>query len=83
MSRPLVALLEALLFELDELDFLAPPFFADDFELAFREVFEAAFFEALEVFDAAFLALAFVFDFVDLPAFDAFDFLPLAFFSAI
>ncbi|HEX7279934.1 MAG TPA: hypothetical protein VF255_09960 [Solirubrobacterales bacterium] len=85
MSSPLVALLEALLFEPDlELDFLAELFF----EAAFLG---AAFFEA---FEAAFLAwvarvaLAFVFDFVDLAAFDVFDFapafaLPPAFFSAI
>jgi hypothetical protein len=80
LSRPLVALLEAL--ELDERDELD--------ELDFGVAFLALAF-AVDFFGAAFLALALVFDFVDLAAFDAFDFeldllpvdFPLAFFSAI
>jgi hypothetical protein len=96
LSRPVVALLEALRLELDLL--LLPPFlapaFADDFLVALRAAFL--------VFDAAFLplllALAFAFepDFAALDfALDDFDFdpaldlllllleLPVAFFSAI
>jgi hypothetical protein len=87
LSSPLVALLEALAFELEA---LLPSFFEDDLEDDFELDFEVAF--------LALVALAFVFDFVDfaaLAAFDVFDFaaafgfallpldLPLAFFSAI
>ncbi|HWO83978.1 MAG TPA: hypothetical protein VNM38_09370 [Solirubrobacterales bacterium] len=88
MSRPLVALLEALPFEL---------FLEDDFELDFdfEEAFLVAFEAVLRVAFLAFVALPLAFDFVDLVAFDVFDFapalaalflplaLPVAFLSAI
>ncbi|HET7418159.1 MAG TPA: hypothetical protein VFJ61_11100 [Solirubrobacterales bacterium] len=54
MSRPLVALLEALLFE--------PAFFAPFLDDDLGRAFDAVFLAAFEVFDAAFLVLAFAFD---------------------
>jgi hypothetical protein len=61
LSRPLVALLEALRFELPlPVAFLVPGF-------------EALALVVLD-FDAAFFALPLAFDLVDLPALDVFDF---------
>jgi hypothetical protein len=73
LSSPLVALLEALPFELDLR--LLPPFF--------EPAFEVAFFEALVVFDAAFLPPLLAFAFVDFFAFDAFGFDPVLLFALV
>jgi len=81
LSRPLVALLEALRLERA---LLPPDLFDDGFDEDLEDVFERAFAADLrlallavfEAFDAAFLVLLLAFDFVALVAFDDFDFAP-------